>query len=93
MVSGSEEGWAAASHDSRRHDKARDIKRTVSAMADIQTKQREAVERQMEDDYFEGALAVANGMLENRSFGYTRGYARGYDRAFGKGDDGDIHKP
>lgn len=93
MITGSEQGWREASHDSRRHDKARDIKRTITKMTDAQAANQAAFEKQMEDDYFEGALAVAHGMLDNRSFGYTRGYARNYDKVFGKGDDGDIHKP
>lgn len=84
MSEGSEQGWAEASHDSRRHMKQRDIKRTVQKMQNAQVAQREAHEKQMEDDYFEGALEFAKKLREDAHFGYSRRYAAGYEKAFAK---------
>jgi F0F1-type ATP synthase assembly protein I len=82
MAEGSETGWREASHDSRRHMKHADLKRTVRKMQDAQQKQRDTFEKQMEDDYFDGALDFANGLLGNSKFGYTRSYATNYDKVF-----------
>jgi len=49
VISGSEEGWASASHDSRRDMKQRDIRATVTAMRDATDAKKRAWESQLED--------------------------------------------
>lgn len=50
MVNGSEEGWANASHDSRRADKQRDIKATIDKMAESQKRRQAEWESKLEDE-------------------------------------------
>lgn len=84
-LGGSEQGWREASSDSRRHMKQRDIKHLVKRYAQAKKDEDAAREREMDTEYLDAALAVANGMQGNFRVGYSRAYARGYERAFREG--------
>jgi len=49
VISGSEEGWANASHDSRRADKQRDIRATITAMREATENRQRGWESELED--------------------------------------------
>ena len=73
LIQGSEEGWKAASDpkNPRYAEKQQDIKKFVDRYKTKQDERKAAFEKNMEEDYFEGALAVANAMQGNVSFGYS----------------------
>ena len=81
--SGSEEGWAAASHDSRREMKQKDIGKTVKAMQEATEKKNKQWEAELEDACLE---ATFNTVLKGgvNCTGSTAAFRRGWDRIFGR---------
>lgn len=73
LVSGSEQNWKEASDPKhpRHAEKQRDIKRLVNRYKDAQRKVKENFEQNMEADYFDAALEVANKMQGNFTIGYS----------------------
>ena len=84
---GTEEGWREASDpsDSRYAMKQRDIKQVVKKAVANKKAEEAAHAAGMEADYFEGAMDLANAMLGNSSYGYSRRYSQNWDKVF-KGD-------
>jgi len=82
MVNGSEEGWANASHDSRRADKQRDIKATIDKMAAAQSRQTKEWETRLEDEMTAATMEVVLKGGVN-CVGSTAAYRRNFDKAFG----------
>lgn len=85
MTNGSEEGWAAASHDSRRDMKQRDIRATIQKMQAAQAAKQQAWEDKLGDDLIE---ATAEVVLKGggNCVGSTAAYRRKFDSVF-KGDN------
>lgn len=84
-VSGTETGWREASDpkNPRYSQKQNDIKRLVGGYKAKQDAVKEKFEQNMEADYFDAALEVANKMQGNFTMGYSRAYARNFEKAFG----------
>lgn len=77
-VSGTEEGWAGASHDSRRDMKQRDIAATVGAMKEASEKR----QREWEDKLGDELVAATEGAVLKggvNCVGSTRAYRTRYD--------------
>ncbi len=81
---GSEEGWRAASTDSRRHDKHRDIKTLIDRQIVNQNKVKKEWEDSFESDLVEAAGNVVYAGLDKKghAVGATRNsrYAVNYDK-------------
>lgn len=73
QVSGSEQTWREASDpkNPRYAEKQRDIKNLVSRYKSAQDKKKEQFEQNMEAEYFEAGLEVANRMLGNFTMSYS----------------------
>jgi len=69
----SEVGWSEASDpkNPRYAQKQRDIKNTVNRYKAAQDTVKEKFEQNMEAEYFDAALEVANGMQGNFKMGYS----------------------
>jgi hypothetical protein len=86
LVDGSEHGWREASDpkNPRYAEKQKDIKKLVGRYKDAHAKVKEKFEQNMEEEYFDAALEVANRMQGNFTMGYSRKYAANFDKAFGR---------
>jgi hypothetical protein len=73
MITGSEEGWKAASDpkDSRHAEKQKDIKKLVGRYVEKQNEHKAAIEKNMEEDYFDAALTVAKKMQGDTQIGFS----------------------
>ena len=78
---GSEEGWASASTDSRRHEKHRDIKAFIDKNVAVQDKLKQDSENTFYDELVEAAGPVVYAGLDKKgsTTGYSSGYARNYE--------------
>jgi hypothetical protein len=72
-IDGSEQGWREASDpkSSRYAEKQKDIKKLVNRYTVAHKKVKEDFEQNMEADYFDAALEVANRMQGNFKMGYS----------------------
>ncbi len=84
LLSGSEEGWEAASDpsDSRYHQKQEAIRKLVKRYTDASDKRKAEQEASMGDDYEDAATEVVFKMQGNVKFGYSRRYSANFDRVF-----------
>jgi hypothetical protein len=80
----SEIGWREASDPTnpRYAQKQRDIKGFVDRYKAQQDEKKQKFEDNMEADYFDAALEVANRMQGNFKMGYSRKYAQNWEKVF-----------
>lgn len=77
-----EQGWREASDpkNPRYAQKQRDIRNTVKRYTDAHKAVKDKFEQNMEEDYFDAALEVANRMQGNFSMGYSHIPQRKWDK-------------
>jgi hypothetical protein len=84
-ICGTEEGWTAASSDSRRAQKQKDIKALVGRQVAYQKGVEKEWEDRFEDDLIELCGPVVHAGFERKgsTLGYSRSYSRNYAKVFG----------